>query len=79
MKTTEMAASLTIIKDELGKIEQRYNGDFDLIPNGPLVTWAEYELKWQVNNLADVVGALIEQVSEMDNRIKMCERARHYE
>ena len=57
MKTNEMAARVQNIKDELGKIEARYNCDFDLIPNGPYVTWA-YALMEQVRRLADVVEAL---------------------
>jgi len=79
MKSNEMAARLTLIKDELGKIERRYNGDFDLIPGGPSVTWAEYELKVQVNRLADVVSAMLEKMTEMDQQLALCVRARHYE
>ncbi len=69
MKTNEMAARVQNIKDELGKIEARYNGDFDLIPNGPYVTWA-YSLKEQVRRLADVVEALIDRMPEIDQRIE---------
>ena len=79
MKTNEMAASLFRVKDELEKIERRYNGEFDLIPGGPSVTWAEYELKDQVSRLADVVSAMLEKMTEIDQQLALCVRARHYE
>ena len=50
------------IESTIDKIKNRYNGDNDMIPNGPLVTWAEYEL-------ADAIERLLLRLQIAENEI----------
>jgi len=43
--------------DAIKRIENRYDADFDLIPNGPAVTWAEMALAQEAKKLrAEIEG-----------------------
>ena len=47
----------------LDRIFSRYNGDFDINPDGPVVTWAEFELAHTVQKLIARVEALEAQIA----------------
>ena len=61
-----MARNLSAVLNDMNRIERRYNPEVDLIPDGPLVTWAEFELMTAVN-------VLIFHVQELEERIKEIE------
>ena len=50
-------------------IEDRYNADNDIIPNAPLVTWADYELLELIKYLLDEVEDLQKEVSVLLDEI----------
>jgi hypothetical protein len=51
------------ITSTISKIENRHDPEFDLIPNGPMVTWAEAEL-------ADVIGMLLVRIVELEAQVE---------
>jgi len=44
------------------RIKDRYNGDFDLNLNGPMVTWAEFGLLLIIEELENKVKNLEEKI-----------------
>ncbi len=59
------------MSDKLGRlaaqrIEDLYNPDFDTIPDGPQVTWAEYLLWTMVKGLAARVEQLEKNARDTD-------------
>jgi hypothetical protein len=49
----------------LSSIEHRYNANFDVIPDGPAVTWAEYSIACVVSELAKEVARLRTELDEL--------------
>jgi len=47
------------------KIENRYDPEFDLIPDGPRVTWAEAELAEAIKSLLARIAALEAELQSM--------------
>jgi hypothetical protein len=64
--------NLAALEEKMGKIASRYNPENDLIPIGPMVTWAE-------NELMLVVLALVDKIRELDIRISYYEDAKDIE
>ena len=58
------------IINDLQSIERRYNGDNDMIPGGPDVTWAEMKLAGNLIRLADKVQDLQNQINEINHDSK---------
>jgi hypothetical protein len=52
-------------KKQLKRIEERYNADRDMIPNGPAVTWAERALLEAVRDLEVEVKELRAEIEEL--------------
>lgn len=55
------------LMDIIGKIEGRYNGDNDLIPGAPVVTWTD-------NQLADALSRAVTIIEELNDRITVLEQ-----
>jgi hypothetical protein len=49
------------------KIMDRYDGDHDLIPGGPVVTWAEYDLAVTIDKLISRIGDLERKVEALQS------------
>jgi hypothetical protein len=47
------------IHDELDLVMDRYNGDNDIIPGAPVVTWADAQLAY-------ILGLLLKKVEELE-------------
>ena len=56
--------SLSTVKNDMERINSRYNPENDLIPGGPLVTWAE--LRCAVITLLEEVEELTERIDELE-------------
>lgn len=53
---------MTAIQPILDKIQRHYDPEFDMIPNGPRVTWAE-------SDLADAIATLLHRVEELEEQV----------
>ena len=60
--------SLHTVQGDLERIENRYNGDNDMIPNGPMVTWAEYDLMQAVKVLIGHIDVLYQRIGELEKK-----------
>lgn len=63
---TKIESAIRRAENVQEKIENRYNPEKDMIPGGPLVTWAEYDLAQAVNELTQVVKLLAEKVATLE-------------
>ena len=61
-KENKMPDTTDPIYAMLQRIRSRYDAEFDLIPNGPRVTWAE-------EDLADAVERLLHRVEELEAQV----------
>ena len=53
-----------VAKYNLTRIEEQYNPEFDMIPNGPSVTWAE-------KGLAEAVSELLDRINKLEKKLEM--------
>jgi hypothetical protein len=53
------------IRREISRIESRYNGDNDLIPGAPIVTWADWSPLEIVKDLVDQVEDLQKTLADL--------------
>lgn len=53
------------IKDDIERVDRRYDGDNDIIPGAPVVTWTDRELLELVRRLTDCCMDLQSQITEM--------------
>lgn len=54
------------IIDLIRKVKSRYDADFDIDINAPVVTWANYQS-------IELIEKLLERIEDLENRIKKLE------
>lgn len=70
MATTENQIELrNQVRKHLQKVGYAYNADFDIIPDGPRVTWGEIELMQACTLLLDNVAYLTGEIILMQANI----------
>lgn len=69
---------MSAIESALSKIEGRYDPEFDIIPDGPRVTWAEAELVYAMRKLLARVEELEAQVERLQSGSELEESVRIY-
>jgi cell division protein FtsB len=67
---------MSAIESAIEKIESRYDAEFDLIPDGPRVTWAEFELAYALKKLLARVEELEAQVERLQSGSELEESVR---
>lgn len=56
-------------KFDIERIEQRYNGDNDIIPGAPVVTWADNELLVIIKKLIERIDLQHEEIIELRKQL----------
>lgn len=59
--------STLIIWDKVESIERLYNGDHDLIPGAPVVTWTDNQLACAITRMLTVIESLNDRIAVLEN------------
>ena len=54
------------LKTRLERIDQRYNPEWDIIPNQPPVTWTDKELLDILNNVLQMIDVLQDRIVQLE-------------
>jgi hypothetical protein len=57
------------MREEAEKVLRRYNGDNDLIPDAPVVTWADYQLLDLVTRMISMVETMAVRLAELQKTV----------